>query len=505
VDPDNNNQPCANISSSKAIGTYSFDASSLLFSYNFTFGNNGPDYDNFQLLNSGAITAVHFHGPAPAGQTAGVQLTVSGPSGSSFLNAGQAAGLKAGLWYLNIHSDACPNGEIRAQLQYTAGAGTTATTTPAPVLVAAAAPGRTAPVGFSGDASQTVDPDNNNQPCAIVSSSKTIGTYTFDASSLLFSYNFTFGDNGPDYDNFQLFNSGAITAVHFHGPAPAGQTASVQITVTKPLGSAILTAEQAAGLKAGLWYLNIHSNACPNGEVRAQLQYSATPAPGLAAAATPASKEVSVPLFGDASQTVDPDNNNLPCAIVSSSKIGGTYAFNAGSGLFSYNITFGDNAPNYDNFQLVNSGTITAVHFHGPAPAGQTAEVQVTVSSPSGSVILNTQQMIEMKAGLWYLNVHSNACPNGELRGQLKGIGLASGVLSVQSPIQSLATPPPTYPINVGAPPPIIPSSVTYPASVGAPPPIIASSLTPPAATPKRAGKGRLGQRRGASRKGSSS
>jgi hypothetical protein len=71
---------------------------------------------------SGPITGAHFHGPATAGQTAGVVLPISGvgdspSSGSVTLSAAQAAELRAGNWYLNLHTAAHPDGEIRGQVQ----------------------------------------------------------------------------------------------------------------------------------------------------------------------------------------------------------------------------------------------------------------------------------------------------------------------------------------------------------------------------------------------------
>ena len=72
----------------------------------------------------GNITVAHFHGPAEPGVNAGVQVnfgSISGltsPSiGSATIDAGQAADLLAGLWYINIHSDIEPGGEIRGQVE----------------------------------------------------------------------------------------------------------------------------------------------------------------------------------------------------------------------------------------------------------------------------------------------------------------------------------------------------------------------------------------------------
>jgi hypothetical protein len=70
---------------------------------------------------TGAATAGHLHGPAGPGQNAGVKVPFPsvGPSpitGSGKLTAEQYADLKAGRYYVNIHTAANPAGEIRGQL-----------------------------------------------------------------------------------------------------------------------------------------------------------------------------------------------------------------------------------------------------------------------------------------------------------------------------------------------------------------------------------------------------
>ena len=70
--------------------------------------------------------------------------------------------------------------------------------------------------------------------------------------------------------------SGPATGGHFHGPAMAGQNAGVLVPITGSLASPIrgvasLTAAQAADLMAGKWYVNLHTAANPNGEIRGQL------------------------------------------------------------------------------------------------------------------------------------------------------------------------------------------------------------------------------------------
>jgi hypothetical protein len=69
---------------------------------------------------SGPATAAHFHGPAVAGQNAGVILgfkSAESPiQGEATITPAQAADVLAGRWYVNVHSRANPGGEIRAQV-----------------------------------------------------------------------------------------------------------------------------------------------------------------------------------------------------------------------------------------------------------------------------------------------------------------------------------------------------------------------------------------------------
>ena len=89
------------------------------------------------------------------------------------------------------------------------------------------------------------------------------------------------------------------------------------------------------------------------------------------------------------------------------------------------------------------SGPPTAAHIHGPAPAGTNARLvvwisenvgqcsqgecrsksdtraEVLASSFQGATMLTDAQAADLMAGLYYVNIHTDAYPRGEIRGQL--------------------------------------------------------------------------------------
>ena len=73
--------------------------------------------------------------------------------------------------------------------------------------------------------------------------------------------------------------SSPTTMAHFHGPAKQGQNAAPVIWLStqgsppaNPMtGSATLTPEQAQQFSAGEWYVNVHTQSHPAGEIRGQV------------------------------------------------------------------------------------------------------------------------------------------------------------------------------------------------------------------------------------------
>lgn len=91
--------------------------------------------------------------------------------------------------------------------------------------------------------------------------------------------------------------------------------------------------------------------------------------------------------------------------------------YNDANNTLHYMIVFGG----------LSSGT-TAAHFHGPAAPGMNAPVAiahagfplgVTAGTYTATEVLTDAQEADLKAGLWYSNIHTTLLPGGEIRAQI--------------------------------------------------------------------------------------
>jgi hypothetical protein len=68
------------------------------------------------------------------------------------------------------------------------------------------------------------------------------------------------------------------------------------------------------------------------------------------------------------------------------------------------------------------TGPALSADFHGPAPLGENAPIEVgtpgALASPfHGVARIDATQVNDLKAGRWYFNLHSKTFPAGEIRG----------------------------------------------------------------------------------------
>ena len=87
---------------------------------------------------------------------------------------------------------------------------------------------------------------------------------------------FTYNSDTRQLDYFVNYDGVSPTKIDIHEPANPGETAaasmSFPLSASPVTGTATLTTKQASDLLAGKMYVDIHSQAYPNGEIRGQIQ-----------------------------------------------------------------------------------------------------------------------------------------------------------------------------------------------------------------------------------------
>lgn len=331
------------------------------------------------------IAAAHFHSNA-IGANGGVVRDLGGD-----FDGGTASGiwtsadaqplteelikaLLAGNLYVNVHTAANPGGEIRGQ-----------------VLPISA-------TGFS--AKLTGDQENP----AVTTGARGTGSFVLTDYGLLFSVTV----EGLD-----------IAAAHFHSNAIGanggvvrdiggdfdGNTASGIWTGTD---AQALTSELRQALLLGKLYVNVHTAANPGGEIRGQVLLNS-------------GTGFSANLMG--AQEVPPVTT--PAS--------GTGAFTLTDAGLVFNAT-------------VEGLDFTAAHFHN-APIGEnggvvrgigadfTGNTASGVWSSTDGQALTDNLMAELMLGNIYVNVHTQANPGGEIRGQLSPFEIVTSIEPIDGPI----------------------------------------------------------------------
>lgn len=347
---------------------------------------------------SGPVVLAHFHGPAPTDDTADVTVTIADgvdpqdddvfmmpDTGSADLTEEQVDDLIAGMWYINIHTEANMAGELRGQIL--------------PILT----------IAESFDTTILLTPEAEavaGAPLAVASNGIGQAEVRFDAPSSTLSWVIT-------YEGL----SSMTTAAHFHGPARETGTAGVEVPITGAnfqsglVGSFILEPQQIADLEAGLWYVNVHTQNNAGGELRGQVIAQAPPVPQQQASIYQASVSLSPDAVDAGGQPLDNPSNASGTAIVQLSLGAPRY--------LSWHVSFND----------LTSSTLFA-HFHGPAGPNANGGVQITISEGSfqsphtGIVMIAEEQTQQLLDGLWYVNIHTDLNGMGELRGQLENFDM---------------------------------------------------------------------------------
>jgi Cu/Zn superoxide dismutase len=232
---------------------------------------------------------------------------------------------------------------------------------------------------------------------AVTSPGTGTGTVVLNAAETHITVNLTFSGL-----------TSAANAAHIHGTAPAGSNAGILFDFTGvtpgatsgtiPEQTFAITPAQIADLRAGLFYFNIHTATNGGGEIRGQIGFAAV--------------QFNTTLSG--AQQVPPVTSNGTGT--------GTVALNATEDKLFVNLSFSG----------LSSNAILA-HIHGSA--GRTANAGVlfdfsgvTPNATSGSIPQQTYsitptQVADLKAGLFYFNVHTTNNAGGEIRGQIEASG----------------------------------------------------------------------------------
>ncbi len=330
---------------------------------------------------SGPATVAHIHGPAPAEGAGGVLINLQpyhhGPfdtggsfSGTVVLTDVQRSHLLGGQTYVNVHTAAHQDGEIRGQI--------------APVLMHASLLGESE--------RETVDTPAHG-----------FGTFALVGDRLTFTL---------AYSNL----SGPATMAHIHGPAAVGQYGDVLINLGpfnggaygrtgRVSGAVVLTPPQLAWVIDGKTYVNFHTAAHAGGEIRGQILPQST----------------AVPLTAWISGL-----NERPAPLANSA--GGLGLFALEGSTLSFNVAYNGLSGPATRAHIHGPATaaestgvqINLAPFHvGPLDVSGIF---------SGAVTLTPAQRTMVLSGLSYVNVHTDDKPDGETRGQIAPVLMSAGL-----------------------------------------------------------------------------
>ena len=314
------------------------------------------------------ITAAHIHEAAP-GQNGPVIFPLYTGSGdfdpqhpvSGVLSPtlSQVAAMLAGDFYINVHTAENPAGEIRGQI-----------------------------------GPFTPSPDSH----AVLNGSQEVGPVDTDGVGIG-RFNLS-ADMATLSTYLAVDNIMNITAAHLHTGQP-GENGSVAHTLYggggsfgpgNPVsGTLTFNAQNVLDLISGNYYANVHTTDNPSGEIRGQV--------------------IGV--------------NHFAAALAGDHEVPAVDTAAGGTAYFGLNE---DASKLYYRVMVSDIPMITASHIHR-APSGENGPVVFTLFSGggdfdennpiSGMIDVTDDDIFDLLAGGFYVNVHTTANPAGEIRGQM--------------------------------------------------------------------------------------
>lgn len=292
-------------------------------------------------------------------------------SGTLTLSPTQIVDLGMGRYYVNVHTVANPNGEIRGQLL----------------------PFRKMPLDFSAP----LDGMQETPPVTTTATGKA-------------NFHLNFGSLNLDY-TVSVSNIISITASHIHLGLP-GQPGPIIFPLytgvgvfdpSHPLsGSITLNPENLLDLLTGYYYVNVHTVEHPKGEIRGQMGPIEAP---------PLPSRRGFKVF----TTILSGTNEVP-TVTSSAAGRAVVVLSKDESKVTYRIAVtGDISPTSATINLGAAGAngpvvFTVFNGSGEFDAGHPLR---------GFLAVTPEQAADLIAGKYYINITTAAHPDGELRGQL--------------------------------------------------------------------------------------
>ncbi|MDP9150651.1 MAG: CHRD domain-containing protein [Myxococcota bacterium] len=248
--------------------------------------------------------------------------------------------------------------------------------------------------------------DGNQETPPVMTTATGTATLVLSADRTTLTYHVTHDVVGATGAHIHLGAGGESVALIFplaagalsDGGVDAGATSTIDGMISlvngTDAGSGLTQAQIVNDLETGMFYVNVHSATHTGGEIRGQILH---PLETLYVATLTGKQEAPNPV----TTTATGDS----AVILNAAKNGITY-------------------------HLHTTATPTAAHIHsGIGSISGPVVFPLGAQPPASGTIDGTQSLVtadggvidaaEIAAGHWYVNVHTAANPNGELRGQL--------------------------------------------------------------------------------------